>query len=219
MLEKARVLIICVFLFGATPALAISLLEQGGINQKSLLNTPRGFIDAYKARNVGDVITIKVVENIEAVKNSETNLNTQTKNNANIKLTTATRKTSTLTPDTNDIKNNVSNYQLPIEYSRNKVNGISVNDTAVFTTLISALIVEVDPENGNMVVEGSRQVLMEGETKSLYIRGVVFPKDIDSNNEIPSYKLANAQIQIIGTGSLSKDRDQGLIQKILRSVF
>ena len=60
---------------------------------------------------------------------------------------------------------------------------------------------------------------MEGQTKSLYIRGIAFPKDIDSNGELPSYKLANAQIQIIGSGALTKERDSGFIQKIFRKLF
>ena len=42
---------------------------------------------------------------------------------------------------------------------------------------------------------------------------------IDSNNEVPSYKLANAQIQIIGTGALTKDRDSGIIQKVFGKLF
>jgi flagellar L-ring protein FlgH len=127
--------------------------------------------------------------------------------------------TSTLDSAANDVANMVTSFRLPSEYSRRNQKEIQINNREEFFTIVSCLVVEIDPESGNMIVEGSRQILMEGQTKSLYIRGIAFPKDIDSNGELPSYKLANAQIQIIGSGALTKERDSGFIQKIFRKLF
>jgi len=198
---------------------SVSLLDKGGIRTNTLTTGPRGFYEAYTARNVGDVITVKVVENVDALKNAEINLDNDTNSTAGLILRMTMTATDTLTPDANSVANMVTNFSLPVDYARQKNQTIKVNNTVKFFTLISCLVVEIDPESGNMVVEGSRQILMEGETKSLYVRGIVFPKDIDSNNEIPSYKLANAQIQIIGSGALTKERDSGLLQKIFSRIF
>ncbi|MCE2928278.1 MAG: flagellar basal body L-ring protein FlgH [Candidatus Caenarcaniphilales bacterium] len=201
------------------PAVSVSLLQDGGVKNNTLSTGPRGFTDPYRARNVGDVLTVRVVENIQSLKQSEITMDNDTRSDSSLTFQQAMTTTSSLTPDTNNIANMITNFRLPVDYSRRNSKQIGVDNREQFFSLLSCLVVEIDPESGNMVVEGSRQILMEGETKSLYVRGIVFPKDIDSNNEIPSYKLANAQIQIIGSGSLTKERDGGVFQKIFRRLF
>ncbi len=202
-----------------SPVESASLLDGGGIRNNSLSRAPRGYVEPFIAKNVGDVVTVKIIENIEAINNAEVTLDNDTRSNANLILQIAMTATSTLTPETNDVANMLTNFGLPVNYSKRNLREISVNNKERFVALVSCLVVEIDPESGNMIVEGSRQILMEGQTKSLYVRGLVFSKDLDSNNEIPSYKLANAQIQIIGSGALTKDRDSGLLQGIFRKIF
>lgn len=196
-----------------------SLLDKGGVRPNSLTQNPQSFYEAFQARKVGDVVTVRVVENVESLKRSQVFVDNDTRADADLSFQLAMTVTSTLDPSANDIANMVTSFRLPTDYSRRNQREIEVNNREEFFTLVSCLVVEIDPESGNMIVEGSRQILMEGQTKSLYIRGIVFPKDIDSNGELPSYKLANAQIQIIGSGALTKDRDSGLIQKIFRKLF
>jgi flagellar L-ring protein FlgH len=200
-------------------ALAISLLDGGGLEHKTNLSNPRSYIEPYKAKGVGDVITIRVTERVGAIKKSEIDLKVNYDSEGDFGYSTNKVTTSTLAPDTNDVANTLTKYTVPLSFNRSKDKNIDVNQKADVDTLVSALIVEIDPESGNMIVEGSRQILIEGETKSLYVRGVLNPKDIDSNNEVPSYKLANAQIQVIGSGALSKDRDGGIIQTIFKFIF
>lgn len=222
MVRKFSLKILQIFLYilaFAGPGDSASLLDGGGIRQSTLTSGPRGFFEPYKARNVGDVLTVKVVENVQSLKNSQIILDNDTRADSNLTFQLAMTVSSTLTPETNDVTNMLTNFALPVDYGRRNTKQISVDNKEEFFTLVSCLVVEIDPENGNMVIEGSRQILMEGETKSLYVRGIVFPKDIDSNNEIPSYKLANAQVQIIDSGSLTKERDGGVIQKIFRKLF
>lgn len=203
----------------ANPSSSVSLLGSGGVRSNTLNTGPRGFIEAYVARTVGDVVTVRVTENVEALKQSQVLLDNDTRTDADLLLQIAMTTTSTLTPDTNDVANMLTNFALPVDFSRRNSREISIDNREEFFTLVSCLVVETDPESGNMVVEGSRQILMEGQTKSLYVRGIVAPKDLDSNNEIPSYKMANAQVQIIGSGALTKDRDSGVLQKIFRKIF
>jgi len=212
-------LLMILALLNSESILAVSLLDGGGVRHNTLITGPRSFTQGYTARNVGDVVTVKIIENISTLKQSEIQLNNSTRSDADLVYRMGMTTTSTLTPDTNDVANMITNIALPVDYERRNTKNIGVNNREEFFTMISCLVVETDPESGNMVVEGNRQILMEGETKSLYVRGVVFPKDLDANNEVPSYKLANAQIQIIGSGSLSKERDSGIIQKIFRKLF
>jgi flagellar L-ring protein FlgH len=217
--KKLTTLILLVLTISTQPVKSVSLLNDGGVRNNSLTQGPRGYIEPYIARNIGDVVTIKVVENVEALKEAQVRLNNDTRSNSDLTFRQGKTNTSTLTPDVNEVANMITSLSLPVDYSRRNLKQISIDNREEFFTLVSCLVVETDPESGNMIVEGSRQILMEGQNKSLYIRGIVFPKDIDSNNELPSYKLANAQIQIIGTGSLSKERDNGIVNKILRRIF
>ncbi len=196
-----------------------SLLKQGGLTQQSTLGTPRSFYENYKAKSVGDVITVKVIESVDAIKVADINLDTQTDHDALLKFSQNNNTSSTLTPTTNDRINMTIEFAVPVDYGKSRSRSIAVDNQDSLVALVSSLVVEVDSENGNMVVEGSRQILIEGQTKSLYVRGVLNPKDLDANNEVPSYKLANAQIQIIGNGALTKERDKGVVQKIFRSIF
>lgn len=215
-----KIILITLLLLSSTNLVdAVSLLDRGGVRTNSLSTGPRGYFEAYKARSVGDVVTVKVVENVDAMKESEVRLDNNVDSESDLIFSLAMTTTSTLDTSSNDVANMITSFSLPVDYGRRNLKDITVNNRERFFSLISCLVVEVDPESGNMVVEGSRQILMEGQTKSLYVRGIVFPKDIDSNNEVPSYKLANAQIQIIGSGSLSKERDKGLIQGIFRRLF
>ena len=219
MFKKITTLILLTLMISIQAVESVSLLNDGGVRNNSLSQGPRSYIEPYIARNIGDVITVRVVENVESLKESQVTLNNDTRSNADLTFRQGGTNTSTLTPDINDVSNMITSLSLPVDYSRRNLKQISIDNREEFFTLVSCLVVETDPESGNMIVEGSRQILMEGQNKSLYIRGVVFPKDIDSNNELPSYKLANAQIQIIGTGSLTKDRDGGIVNKILRKIF
>jgi flagellar L-ring protein FlgH len=198
---------------------SVSLLDKGGVRPNSLLQNPQSYYEAFQARKVGDVVTVRVVENVQALKDSQVLIDNDTRSDADLSFQLAMTTTSTLDSAANDVANMVTSFRLPSEYSRRNQKEIQINNREEFFTIVSCLVVEIDPESGNMIVEGSRQILMEGQTKSLYIRGIAFPKDIDSNGELPSYKLANAQIQIIGSGALTKERDSGFIQKIFRKLF
>ncbi|NQY79934.1 MAG: flagellar basal body L-ring protein FlgH [Candidatus Caenarcaniphilales bacterium] len=198
---------------------AVSLLEGGGLQTTTITGNPRGFYETFQARTVGDVVTVRIVENIDVLKRSEIRLQRDTNLNADFAFSQNMTTTSTLTPADNDIASMITQFTFPGEYRRNNDRSINVDNDETFSTLVSALIVEVDPQNNNMVVEGSRQIVIEGQTKSLYIRGIVNPKDLDSNNEVPSYKLANAQVQIIGTGALDKERDGGFLHRIFNFLI
>ena len=201
------------------PAGAVSLLDQGGVVQRELNSGPNGFYQAQIAKNIGDAVTVRVIENIEVLKRNEVRLSRDVTADGGFELDIGMTMTSTQTPADNDIAQQIQSINLPASLNKRNDSRINVDNNELFTTLITALVVKVDPQNGNMEIEGTRQVVVEGQTKSLYVRGLVNPKDVDSNNEIPSYKIANAQIQIIGTGELDKDRDSGLIYKIFKFLL
>jgi len=76
--------------------------------------------------------------------------------------------------------------------------GATTRDT-VLTTTLSARVVEVLP-NGYLVVEGSKETMVNAERQWVTVRGVVRPYDIAPGNVVRSDRLAQLEVRINGKG-------------------
>jgi len=76
--------------------------------------------------------------------------------------------------------------------------GATSRDTVLSTTL-SARVVEVLP-NGYLVVEGSKETVVNAERQWVTVRGVVRPYDIAPGNVVRSDRLAQLEVLINGKG-------------------
>ena len=79
-------------------------------------------------------------------------------------------------------------------------------------------IVEVKP-NGNMVLEGERNVLANHETQILKVRGMIRPDDVGPDNSVQSTYLADAKIEYTGKGALGERQKPGILSRIFRQLF
>lgn len=61
-------------------------------------------------------------------------------------------------------------------------------------TLVGALVTDIDPEDGMMLIEGASEVTVAGENKNLYFRATIDPGDIDSLNQISGEMLMEAEL-------------------------
>lgn len=70
-------------------------------------------------------------------------------------------------------------------------------------TSITAMVTEVLP-NGNLLISGSQEILVNYEMRVISIAGIVRPFDISSNNRVPYEKIAEARLVYGGRGRLSE---------------
>ena len=83
---------------------------------------------------------------------------------------------------------------------------------------ISARVVKV-LDNGNLVIDGSKVLEINEEKEIIKINGVMRPQDIEGNNIIYSYNIADAQITYSGKGTSNTGQRPGFIARFLNWIF
>jgi flagellar L-ring protein FlgH len=94
----------------------------------------------------------------------------------------------------------------------------STTRTGTLVGKISVVVKEVLP-NGNLKVEGSRTVGVNGEKEKIVLTGIVRPEDISPENTVASTAIAQAEIHYEGKGPVGSKQREGLLTKLLRWLF
>ncbi len=92
--------------------------------------------------------------------------------------------------------------------------GGNVTNIQNVTSSASVLVVDKLP-NGNLMIEGARELVLAGETQYIVIRGVVRRDDISEANTVMSSKIAGAQIEFLEKGAIASAQKQGWIARLL----
>lgn len=72
--------------------------------------------------------------------------------------------------------------------------------------------------NGDLVVEGTKVVMINNEENHLYISGLVRRSDIGKDNAVLSSRVADAQVEFTGRGNVADQTDQGWLTKLLGTI-
>jgi len=83
---------------------------------------------------------------------------------------------------------------------------------------ISARVVKV-LDNGNLLIDGSKVVEINDEKEIIKVSGIVRPQDIEANNIVYSYNIADAQITYSGKGVVHNGERPGLFVRFLNWLF
>ncbi len=86
------------------------------------------------------------------------------------------------------------------------------------TGSVTVTVVEVQA-NGNLVVQGEKWVTINQGDEYIRLRGIVRPSDINPDNTISSKRVANAQIQYSGEGTIANANEQGWLAKFFNSPW
>jgi flagellar L-ring protein precursor FlgH len=146
-----------------------------------------GFRDV-RANQVYDLVTILVSDNSSAVSTGSTN--TARKSSVNSSVTSLALPKSAASALSN-IATTSGNQQLQGQ-------GTTSRGTTL-TTTVTAEVINVLP-NGNLVVEGQKEILVNSEKQIITIRGIVRPDDLSPVNSVPSTRVARMEILVNGKG-------------------
>ena len=187
--------------WGIAAFLCAVLSCAGTTEAASLWNDSTNWVADRRPGRVGDIVTVVVDEKTDTKDEATTDL----KKSSNSSVSDGTGILSFIRSlglsSTNDMKGDSS-----------------VERTHYGRTTISCVVTDVLP-NGNLVIEGTRDVRTSEETLQLQIVGVIRPEDVNSNNQIRSNLIANAELAIKGKGALTRTQKPGIITQVLQAVF
>ncbi len=73
--------------------------------------------------------------------------------------------------------------------------------------------------NGNLLIEGRRNVKVNNEDQIIVLEGTVRPKDISAENMVNSAQIADARITYSGKGIISDRQKPGWLMNIVDYVW
>jgi len=73
--------------------------------------------------------------------------------------------------------------------------------------------------NGNLWLEGRRAIEVNGEKQIVMLKGMVRANDINADNTVYSYQIADAEITFCGRGEVEQAAKPGVISRFLAWLF
>jgi len=89
---------------------------------------------------------------------------------------------------------------------------------ASLSSKMTVRIVDIDL-NGNLMIEGSRIVSINGEDETTTLQGIVRSQDVAADNSIYSHHIADAKISYSGKGPVNEGSKVGLISRFFNFLF
>lgn len=172
--------------------------------EESLLSADTDYVSLFadhKARHVGDIITIIIDESSSASKSDASQISKKSASSGSLE-------------DFFGIGN------LPLKVGVDAGSGYSDSGTikrsGTMSARVSATIKEVLP-NGNLVLEGTRNIAVNDEVQTITISGVIRPQDISSDNTVLSIYLANAEIKYKGKSAMQAQ--PGIVTNVMKVIL
>ena len=160
------------------------------------------FRDA-RARQSGDIITVRIAIDDQASLNSSSGRSRKSKADANAGLKYDVM--GVVGADVNGSGSVASNTSASGQGSTVRSEKIDLSVAAIVTSVLP---------NGYLVIEGTQEVLVNFEQRTLHVAGIVHPSDITPENSISYEKIAEARVSYGGKGRLTEVQQPGWGQQI-----
>jgi len=161
-----------------------------------------------KAGRVGDILTVRLVEQTSASKNADTKTS---------KSTAATLANPTIfgRPITN---NGVSLFQGSLSGEQSFDGSGASSQSNSLQGDITVTVVE-RLQNGNLRIRGEKWVTLNQGKEFIQLSGIIRPYDVDPGNTVLSSKVADAHITYSSKGALAAANRMGPIARFFNSIF
>jgi len=156
-----------------------------------------------KARRLNDLVTVSVIENLSATGSADSNVDKSSSADVVIPGTKIADQLARLFPYSSE--------------TAHKGSGATTRSTQLSAT-VTARVVEVLP-NGDLVIEGVREVDINGDRSLVILTGVVRQFDVQSGNVVSSARIGQLQIRSLSQGLIKDSLTPGWLIRALNKVF
>lgn len=159
-----------------------------------------------KARSIGDILTIAITENTDVDNSDSRGLSKQSSSTANGGFGYSGVSAGSAAAEINS------------QSQRDFAGDVNFSSARQFQDRFSVTVIDILP-NGNLVVAGTRNVLVEGDEKTLTVTGIVRGDDIRNDNSVRSSSVANLDIKLSGKGTEQDFVKQGWLARKVNKLW
>ena len=203
---KKFVLTIMMFTITMMTVNAESLFVLGA--QQHYQGTPHSLYGGVQARQIGDLISIRMAESVSV--NDNLTYSSKKESKTTDSFTAFLKewfhlgnvlKSSDGYGGTNEVSNSGQGQR-----------ALSMGDR------IACQVVQQLP-NGNLAVQGKKTLVNGNERVDFIVTGVVDPRWLNVDGEIYSYNVSNLQFALSGRGAISRSQNEGIFNRFIKYLF
>lgn len=179
-------------------------------------NSRNALFQDLRAKNIGDVVTVQITEKTSAIKEASTSTSRQSNTDIGIQNFLGL-------PNNFGMRNFLNSGQpfspeVQATYDATFDGSGTTKRSGELNAVIATRVTEV-MANGNLVLEGRKEILVNNEYQFIVLSGIARPEDIDERNIIPSILLSDARIEYSGKGVIADEQSPGWMRRILDNVW
>ena len=209
------------------PALHPPVTPQQEYRQEAAANNPGSIFAASeadtlfedsRARRVGDLVVVKLVENTKAQNKAETTSNKKSSNDYQVAAMFNRGHAGFIPFMPIGPQPSVGLPVLDTE-STSGINATGKTKRENYvTTSLATRVLRVLP-GGLMEIEGAREIRVNEETEYMVVRGMIRSKDVSADNSVLSTQIADASIEYYGKGVLADKQKPGWFSRLMDNVW
>ncbi len=167
------------------------------------------FLGDRRAQRVGDLLTVNLNETMSASKSDTSSIKRTGEISASLPSALFGAGAINISP--------VRPGALTTSTANNFTGSGTTDQSNAITFKITVVVTRVY-ENGNLWVQGQKQLTLNQGEEFIRVSGLIRPEDIEPGNTIQGQKLAQAQISYTGAGDVSDASKQGWLGRVFGLV-
>lgn len=198
-------------------ALAALIIPASSVEAESLFvlgaqqhyqGAPHSLFGGVQARQIGDLISIRMAESVSV--NDNLTYSSKKESKTTDSFTSFIREWLHL----GSLLKNSDGYGGTNEVSSSGQGqrALSMGDR------IACQVVQQLP-NGNLAVQGKKTLVNGNERVDFIVTGVVDPRWLNVDGEIYSYNVSNLQFALSGRGAVSRSQNEGIFNRFIKYLF
>jgi flagellar L-ring protein precursor FlgH len=156
----------------------------------------------HRARRIGDLVTVQITESIAATGSADSNLGKASQSDGKLPWPIPSRFSKALQSS-----------------SDTKFTGNGTTSRAASITAIMSVRVTEQLPNGDLAIEGLREIVINGDRQFVTLSGIIRTSDIAAGNVISSAFIADLRIKYFGQGFMKDNLSPGWLMRFLNKIF